>query len=50
MQIGKLHDTINIESNVEYVSTSFVSKYGSGIIDFTKIFKNPQYVTDINGF
>lgn len=44
------YDTINITTNVYNVSESFISKYGHGTIDFTNIFKNPQYVTRINGF
>jgi hypothetical protein len=32
------------------VYASFIAKYGHGTIDFTRIFKNLQYVTRINGF
>ena len=28
----------------------FIANYGHGVIDFARIFKNPQYVTRINGF
>lgn len=44
------YDTINITTNVSSVSISFIANYGHGTIDFTRIFKNPQYVTRINGF
>lgn len=44
------YDTLNVDGNITDSNSSFNARYGKGTIDFTKIFKNPQYLHNLSGF